>query len=68
MIVALVIHLEKCMHYIKLSYVASLTLHHFSTFSHKWLDIQKTVMEHKMCVLTSSTTFVRKISQSKMSS
>jgi hypothetical protein len=36
-----------------------------SVLSHKRHDIRKKIIEHKMCVLNFSTTFVRNISHSK---
>jgi cytochrome c oxidase assembly protein Cox11 len=42
--------------------------HIFPTLSHKRRDLRKKVTEHKMCVLTFSTTFVSNISHSKKSS
>jgi hypothetical protein len=38
--------------------VASLPPPHFSPFSHKRHDFQENVIEHKMCVLIFSTTFM----------
>ena len=41
-------------------------LQYFSTLSHKWNDFRlKKVFEHKMCVLSFSTTFVWNISHAK---
>jgi len=50
------------------SYVVCLALPHFCTLSHKRQDFRKKVIEHKMCVLIFSTTFVRNISHSKNNS
>jgi uncharacterized protein YozE (UPF0346 family) len=43
-------------------------LPYFSTLSHKWHDFRKTVVQHNMCVLIVSTTFVRNVSYSKNNS
>jgi len=43
---------------ILLSSVACQVLPYFSTFSHKWQDVLQTIIEHKMCVLIFSATFV----------
>jgi hypothetical protein len=48
-----------------LSSVACLVVQYFSTLSHKWHDIRNNVIEHKMCVLMFSKTFVWNISHSK---
>jgi hypothetical protein len=48
-----------------ISSVVCSALRYFSTFSHKRNDFRKTVTEHKMCVLSFSTIFVRNISHSK---
>ena len=50
--------------HIMLSSVACLDVSYFSTLSHKGHDFQN-VIEHKMCVLISSTIFVWSISHSK---
>jgi len=48
-----------------LSPVACPALQYFSTLSRKRLDFRDNVIEHEMCVLIFSTTFVRNISHSK---
>jgi hypothetical protein len=48
--------------------VACPALQYFSTLSHKRHGIREKVIEHKMCVLIFSTTFVRNISHSKKNS
>jgi nitrogenase molybdenum-iron protein alpha/beta subunit len=58
MSVALVIQHAKHMCHIILSPVACQTLQYFSTLCHKWQNFWKTVIEHKMCVLIFSTTFI----------
>jgi hypothetical protein len=67
--VALVIQHVKHMCYIMLSSVACMAPSYFSTLSsHKPHDLRKTLIEHKMCVLIFSTTFVWNISHSKKKS
>ena len=56
--VALVTQHAKCMHPIILSSVAFMAQPYSSTLSHNQHDILKNITEHKMCVLTFSTTFV----------
>jgi len=53
---------------ILLSSVAWLYLPHFSTLSHKRHDFRKIFIENKMSILIFSTTFLRKISNSKKNS
>ena len=48
-----------------LSPVACPALKYLSTFSHKWDNFQKTVIEHKMHVSIFSATFFQNISHSK---
>jgi hypothetical protein len=63
--VALVIQHAKNMCHNIWSSVASLALPHFSTVSRKRHNFREKVIEHKMCVLIFSTTFVRNIYHSK---
>ena len=55
---ALLIQHATRMRHIMKSFVASLAPPYFWTLSHKRHDFRKNVIEHKMCVLVSSTTFV----------
>jgi len=50
------------------SSVAYLVLPYFSTLAHKWHKFRKKVIEHKMCVLIFSRTFIRNIFISKKNS
>jgi len=56
--VALVIHHGNHMRLIVLSSVACPALPYFFTLFHKQHDFQNNVIEHKLCVLVFSTTFV----------
>ena len=56
--VALFIQHATRMRHIVTSFVAPQSPLHFSTLSHKRCDFRKKVIEHKMCVLIFSTTFV----------
>jgi len=52
-----------------LSSVACLPVRYFSTLSHKRYDCRGEInIEHKMCVLISSSTFVYNLSHSKKNS
>jgi hypothetical protein len=66
--VALVMQHAKRMRRILLSSVACLAVPYFSALSHKRYDFWTKVIDHKMCVLILSTTFVRNISHSKKTS
>ena len=66
--VALVIQHAKRMRRVTLSFVASATLQHFATLSHKKHDFREQVTEHKKYVLIFSITSVRKVYHSKMNS
>jgi len=48
-----------------LSFVAYASLKYFSTLFKKMARLSKKVIEHKICILIFSTTFVRNISHSK---
>ena len=63
--VALLIQHSIPIRYITTSIVAPLAPPNFSTLSHKGHDSRKTIIEHEMCVLILSTTFVYNISHSK---
>ena len=56
--VALLIQHATRMCHIVTSFVAPLAPPYFSTLSHKRHDFREKVIEHKMCVLIFSTTFV----------
>jgi len=56
------------MHIILLSPVASLGVSHLSTSPHKRYDFGKNVIEHKVCAVISSTSFLRNIFHSKENS
>ena len=56
--VALLTQHAKCMRSIMLSSVASLAPPHFLTLPDKQHDFRRKVIEHKMRVLTSSTTLI----------
>jgi hypothetical protein len=62
--VALAIQHAKRMRRIIFSSVGCLALPYFSTLSHKRHGFRKKFIEHKMCILIFSTTFVLNISDS----
>jgi hypothetical protein len=66
--VALIIQHAKRMRRIILSPTACPAVPYFSTLSHKQRNFREEVIEHKMCVLMLSTTFVWNISHSKKNS
>jgi hypothetical protein len=66
--VALAIQHAKRMRRILLSCVTCSAVPYFSTLSHKSHDFRNKVIEHKICVLICSTTFIWKISHSKKNS
>ena len=49
-------------------HVACLAVPHFATLSHKQHDLQKEIIEHKMCVLIPSATSVWNITHSNKNS
>ena len=49
--VAVLVQHATRMRHIVTSFVASLALPHFSTFSHRRHDFREKVVEHEMCVL-----------------
>jgi hypothetical protein len=59
--IALLTQHAKDMHSIILTHVASLASPYFATLSHKWHHFRKSLIEHNMCVLRFSTTFMRNI-------
>jgi hypothetical protein len=65
---ALVILYAKRTRRIILSYVLCQGLPFFSTLSHKGHDLRKKVIEHKICVLIFSTTFIGNVSHFKNTS
>jgi hypothetical protein len=68
MYVTLVIQHAKCIRFIILSFLACLSVQHFSIVSHKWHDFQKVVFGRRMYILVFSTTFVWNLSLSRNNS
>jgi hypothetical protein len=66
--VALLIEHTTTTRYILFTFVFSLAPPYFSTLSHKSHHFRKKIIEHKMCVLTFSTTFIWNISNCKKNS
>jgi hypothetical protein len=59
-------HILYVQYYIVICGLSGCTL--FFALSHKWHNFQKIFIEHKMCVLISSTTFASNLSHSKKNS